>query len=111
MEIARREFPELRDVPDERIHFNMFVKRHATGGKWAKPMQSRISPGVWESFFETTAINADQGTTVLFIEVDKPRKRGWRERLGLAKGKADAQPMPEKSKGGADLPEYTEATA
>lgn len=112
LEIARREFPELRDVPEEKIYFSMFVTRHATGLKWSGVMQSRISPGVWETFFETTTLN-DKGITVLFIDVEKPKKRGWAERLGLAKDesrKVDAKNS-KKSEGGADLPSYTKAAA
>lgn len=30
LEIAHREFVELRDVEDESIHFCMFIKLHAT---------------------------------------------------------------------------------
>lgn len=114
MEIAHREFAELRDVEDEHIHFAMVIKRLATGTRWSQPMQSRISPAIWEAFFNSMNLNADGATAVLFIEVDKPMKRGWGERLGLVKAKkveAVKRQEAEPSEVGADLPTYTKAIA
>ncbi|KZV73133.1 hypothetical protein PENSPDRAFT_750424, partial [Peniophora sp. CONT] len=87
LEIAHREFLELRDVEDERIHFSMFVKRHATGvdPRWDTLTRSRISPGIWESFWKRGETNVDKGMTVMFVEVNELKKISWAERLGLGK--------------------------
>ena len=109
LEIVHRDFSELRDVEDERIHFSMFVNRHATGESHPTSMRSRISPGIWESFFQALKLdNANQGITVLYIEVDKPRKGSWAERLGFTKEKKlRAREKREGDSTGPELPAYT----
>ncbi|VDC06770.1 unnamed protein product [Peniophora sp. CBMAI 1063] len=87
LEIAHREFVELRNVQDEHIHFCMFIKRHSE-----TVMKSRISPTIWEGFFQGFVATPDR-LMVMYVEVEKPRKSGWAERLrlGREKGKGKSE--------------------
>ena len=109
MRIVHRNFPELRNVENERIHFSMFVKRHATGQSNATPVRSRISPDIWESFFqEINVYSPEQGITVLFIDVDRPPKKSWSKRLHLAKERTGKLGNSlEDDPVGPELPAYT----
>ncbi|VDC06771.1 unnamed protein product [Peniophora sp. CBMAI 1063] len=109
IEIARREFTQLRDVEDERIQLKMYVKRSATGYD-AGPKRSRISPHNWETFFQMTDCSADKAVTTLFIEVDKLQGRSWAERLGFTKERKASGEEKRKDvagEGGANLPVYS----
>ena len=88
----------------------MFVKRHATGQSNATPVRSRISPDIWESFFqEINVYSPEQGITVLFIDVDKPLKKSWSKRLHFAKERTGKSPGDslEGDPVGPELPAYT----
>ena len=108
IEIARREFAQLRDVEDERIYFSMYVKRDARGYD-TSARRSRISPHNWETFFKMTVCGANNAITVLHVELYKPKGRSWAERLGFTKGgKAEAEKREDDgSKAAADLPVYS----
>ncbi|KZV73131.1 hypothetical protein PENSPDRAFT_649206 [Peniophora sp. CONT] len=83
----------------------MFIKRHAT-----TPMKSRISPHIWESFFQGFESKPDRGLMVVYIEVDKT---SWVERLGFAKERkamVEAKEREDSDARAEKLPAYSKAT-
>ncbi|KZV73132.1 hypothetical protein PENSPDRAFT_750423 [Peniophora sp. CONT] len=105
LEAAHREFAELRNVKDQRIHFSMCRKLHANYKK-----NSRISPTIWETFFRTLTHDPDHGLLIIFIEVDPPT---WADRLGLAKEKKRAtlkEGPGQENEVGAGLPAYSKGS-
>lgn len=73
-------------------------------------MKSRISPDIWESFFQGFEPKPDRGLMVVYIEVDKT---SWVKRLGFAKDrktKVEAGEKPDDGVGSEKLPAYSKAT-
>ena len=96
----------LRNVDDECIHFTMSIKRFTD-----RHTMSRISPAVWEAFYDGFQSDADNnGLEVIVIKVDKG-KRSLAERLGLANKsmKVGNTPALPRTGGGseAQLPVYS----
>ncbi|KZV77211.1 hypothetical protein PENSPDRAFT_660469 [Peniophora sp. CONT] len=110
LEEARRDFIELRNVEDERIHFSVYVKLHTAGF----PQNARISPATWESYIKTVRHNGNNGFWVMYINVDWP-KLSWSEWLGLKAvkkgGKTEVQKRSGNEEVEAELPAYSKTTA
>lgn len=109
LEEARRDFIELRNVEDDRIHFSVYMKLY---DKYQQ--KSRISPTTWESFFKTIQHDHNKGFWIMYVEVDWP-KLTWAEWLGLKAvkkgGKMEVQKRSGNEEVEAELPAYSKTTA
>lgn len=69
---------------------------------------SRISPTIWEAFFQDLTAKPEDGYVILTIQVDR---LPWAEKLGFGKDKKSQTKEEKENDAGVGLPAYSKATA